>query len=400
MKKYIKILAGIMSVTAISGCTAAQEITTTTAVETTASEITTTTVIEEEPVQAEDDTWFLEEYADNRQALYNGDLSENSYKRVVLDSFGEWSYNVNLVGVDVTRSEDGETLYVDGFEVVTDTSGVIFSITGMSFAGGKYVINMQSNGLMESYKMGDNEFVVFRLPKEKYTEIYFAAFDEGHVDFFNTVPVDMCAEFAVLNEENAVIDIEKNIKYNFDFGRTTYTAEQLEAPVLTEYVSAFEMPEEKKFDFLTDEQYEVFEKSLYITRFMDMASVYSGLPSDGMLTNEFRYMTDVSFDSFREFIASAFTEETTDAMLGEYCPFRNIGGRVVWGDGARGGNLDFHHNEYSLISADESCVKFRNTAYYADFEIENPTEFQTADTELEMVKTDSGWRMKGYALWY
>ncbi len=47
MKKYIKILAGIMSVTAISGCTAAQEITTTTAVERTASETTTTPVVEE-----------------------------------------------------------------------------------------------------------------------------------------------------------------------------------------------------------------------------------------------------------------------------------------------------------------------------------------------------------------
>ncbi len=396
MRNYIKILAGIMSVTAISGCTATQEITTTTAVETTASEITTTPVVEEEPVQAEEDAWLLEEYAD----IYNGDFSENSYKRIVLDSFGEWSYDVNLVGLDAARSEDGESLYVDGFEVVTDTSGVIFSITGMSFASGKYVTDIHNGRLMERYKMGENELVVFQLPKEKYTEIHFAAFDEGHVNFFNTVPVDIGAEFAVLNEENAVIDIEKNIRYNFDFGRTTYTAEQLEAPVLTEYVSVFEMPEEKKIVFLTDEQYEVFEKSLYITRFMDMASVYSGLSSDGMLTNEFRYVTDVSFNSFREFIASAFTEEATDAMLGEYCPFRNIGGRVVWGDGARGGDLDFHHNEYSLISADESCVKFRNTAYYAYFEIENPTEFQTTDTELEMVKTDSGWRMKGYDLWY
>ncbi len=382
--------------------------TTTTSATTTTPQATTTTTAENTPT---DNLYigkmFERWYKDIMSHLYPVKGQEDPEERVIIDTLEEDGCNIHLVGCNVTREEDYSFAYYDGFMLVSENGNTIAG-TELPYEKKEYKIAIGSQSrydprtILECYEMVKDGtvhklYAVHVGVIDEGIETYFLVYDDGGFRYINEEPIILTGGLVCYEDECKIFEAEKNRYYIFDFENHTYRTEDEETVELIEYKPDYEPSTKSKIDFLSDDQYEVFAKSRYIKSFGISAS-NSGL-SDYITSIQtslaYGLLTNVSYDSFMDFIRSAFTEEDADATISKNS-FMDVGGRVCWLEGERGTAIDFAGEEFVLISKDDSSIKFKCVAYY-----EGESGYsRTDEIELEMVKTEDGWRMKNYNLWY
>lgn len=150
-------------------------------------------------------------------------------------------------------------------------------------------------------------------------------------------------------------------------------------------------------DFLTGQQAAIFNRAYKIAMAYGMATDVFGFPRGDMDENYY-YSTGVSFDSFVDYLKSAYTDDSVSALLNN-TSVKNVEGEVYWIDGARGSDISYSGVSFELIEQSEDSIKFKAVAEYKDQFDEN-SEAHYEEIPFEMVSTDNGWRMNGFTLWF
>ncbi|MBO5267120.1 MAG: lipoprotein [Ruminiclostridium sp.] len=344
------------------------------------------------------------EYVDRETLPVKG---ETPYERMVIHSnvYAE-NYDLYLIGEEVTRSEDSSYIYAERFGIaVVNGEGIIESVFTLPESDRYSIpVDMEYNSF-SYYRVqfnGEEHYLYdVSLLADGIYERYFLALKDNEVFLFNDEPLDMGKEYGIISEESVVTNEEKHIRYNLDFNTVTYTEEPM---VITEPVPYETAPENigyggyEALGFLTEEQNEIYIASRRLST-VQMDSSALRLPYGDYLSNEFSCITNVSYESLRDYIGSVFTEESIDYVINPGM-FLDVGGRVFWRDGARGGNISFRHEEITLVSADENKIVMKCTAYYLNDSDDEESGYYTEEQELTMVNTENGWRMEYYPLWY
>ena len=379
------------------------EATTTTEMTTTAAESTTsvktTASMEEIPVAPEEAPIGIDSYIGG---FYDGIEREVIDRRSLNDN-----YEIYFTGPN-TRAADSETITAEFFELlaVDKTDNTIKHFHFLPFIdAGRYPIELtrQWNCLKRFDSEQNNQLLCLSLPTPKEDDLFFFTLKESGFEFFNGEPFEAGGFISFDREKNTVTDEISRIEYSFDFENMTYSGTELPPVEAQEYAPDYSDYEYIALDFLTEEQNETWVKSFFI-KHTDISSDSAGLPYSDEYTLDYYIPTNVSYDSFEAFIKSAFTDEVAEAILSP-SPFINVNGLVYWMDGARGGDISYRGCDFELVSKDESSVKFKCIAYHNDGDVY--TEYSPDDPDsysvehpLEMVKTENGWRMEYYTLWY
>ncbi|MGN0595720.1 MAG: DL-endopeptidase inhibitor IseA family protein [Ruminiclostridium sp.] len=178
----------------------------------------------------------------------------------------------------------------------------------------------------------------------------------------------------------------------------TTTAPAVELPVLADYEGIGEVyTGELTLDFLTGQQAEIFNRAYKIAMAYGMATDIFGFPR-GEMDENYYYSTGLSFDSFVDYLKSAYTDDSVTAFLNN-TSVKNVEGEVYWMDGARGSDISYSGVSFELIEQSEESIKFKAVAEYKDQFDEN-SEATYEEIPFEMVSTDNGWRMNGFTLWF
>jgi len=403
----------------LSACAAQPEQTTTTTAETTT---TATVAATEEATTTEMTTTAAESTTPALTTIAPSEspISFNSYIIGEYDGVSRLEIGRNALGDNVVvfllginaEKDDNAVITADSFElVVTDNrdeyAADIETITFLPFIDAKkYAFDPYRQPLCVKYFNGrqDNQLFCLYLPASETCDLYFFAVKDGEISFFNNEPFETSGMISFDREKNIVADEINRIEYSFDFENMTYSsAEPL--PVEAEvYAPDYSDYEYMALDFLTEEQNETWVKSFFIKQ-TDISADNSGLPYGDKYTLDYYRPTNISYDSFDSFIRSAFTDEAVENMPTP-SPFINVNGLIYWMDGARGGDISYSHCEFELVSADENNVKFKCISYHTwdtfeeDYKEGDPVNYSTYETDLEMVRTENGWRMEYYDLWY
>lgn len=182
----------------------------------------------------------------------------------------------------------------------------------------------------------------------------------------------------------------------------TETTEAAETTLVDYIAPQYDLTEarsELSIDFLDDEQFMQFYRANQIASMFNMAASISNLEEYTISeTDDYKKITNVSYESFLTYINSVFTYEKTVAYLDSAdSPFTNVDGAVCWVDGARGGNITFKDISFELISQTDDNIKFKGIATYQDDEESDP---YTEEYEYEMVKQENGWNLTDFTMWY
>ena len=177
---------------------------------------------------------------------------------------------------------------------------------------------------------------------------------------------------------------------------TTEPVEEL--PLLADYEGIGEVyTGDLTLDFITRQQAAIFNRAYKIAMAYGMATEIFGLPR-GEMDEKYFYSTGISFDSFVDYLKSAYTDDSVTAFLNN-TSVKNVDGEVYWMDGARGSDISYSGVSFELIEQSEESIKFKAVAEYKDPADEN-SEAHYEEIPFEMVLTDNGWRMNGFTLWF
>lgn len=416
----MKKLSALLIITMLlSACSVQSEQTTTSADTTTTATAAittteTTTTAEMTTTTAESTTPALTTIAPSEASI-----SFNSYIIGEYDGISRLEICRNALGDNVVfllginaEKDDNSVITADSLElVVTDKrdeyEADIETITFLPFIDAKkYAVDpfRQPDCVNYFYSEQDNELFCLYLPSEETDDLYFFAVKDGEISFFNSEPFETGGMVSFDRVKNIITDEINRIEYSFDFENMTYSDKELPPVEAEEYAPDYSDYEYMALDFLTEEQNETWIKSFFIKQ-TDISADNSALPYGDKYTLDYYQPTNISYDSFDSFIRSAFTDEAVENMLTP-SPFINVNGLVYWMDGARGGDISYSHSEFELVSADENAIKFKCISYHTwdtfeeDYKEGDPVNYSTYETDLEMIKTENGWRMEYYNLWY
>lgn len=191
------------------------------------------------------------------------------------------------------------------------------------------------------------------------------------------------------------------------------------APVYAEFTATLEnSPDKEKYYknqpyFLTPEQKEIWSEAYYMTSAsvtgasFGLTGEYESLPRkslDGK--NEYHYKrTGISYDSFYNYITTAFTEDyAKDVFLGE--TYINDNGELLFQNKAREADISYRSGEFQITGSSDTIVRFRINAFYSwegiaklGYLDKGETESHSEEHYFGMVKTDSGWRVNEFDFW-
>ena len=174
-------------------------------------------------------------------------------------------------------------------------------------------------------------------------------------------------------------------------------------------------------EFLSEENKELFKAAEYIYyNFWVSSSFVSSTVGEenesvdiqnGNSTSHSYVKTDYSYDDFKNYILSVYTDTVMNKLINETQQYMNYNSYLCYIDGARGTNIFYKDKTFELVEQTEDKIVFKAIANYscegmfADEEEmkkimgENAQTNWTEEYNFQMDKTENGWRVSKFEYW-
>lgn len=162
-------------------------------------------------------------------------------------------------------------------------------------------------------------------------------------------------------------------------------------------------------DFLDEAQQKLFASAEYL--YLNSIDTQFACKSDApMVTNDnfTGKPYGIDFGSFVDYVETVLSAPCSAAFLNEIGIYKNIGGELYSMGGGRGSNLLYTGRSFTLVSKNESEIKFKLIAHnsykdhISDEEYNAMAEDKRESDEeynFTMVKTADGWRFSTFEYW-